>query len=382
MAEKADTETKKRYRHKRPPEAALPPLNFNRSPRYARILWHTYLHRYVSSTQLAALLHIDEISDIIKSKRYAGKNEPSLLISQVQRSIVKLWQHGFLEKRVTYVTTPSGSGAEPDVYILSDLGAAYVSQYLVGVFLDQLNIPKMPRKDKPHKGMPQNDAARLLHQVMTTDILVAAQLASALQPEYKIIHFCHDRVIQYNYLIESERLGVNPDGFIILEHVPTRKRLNIFLEIDRSTETSLRWKSKMMGYFRMPQSRKGIYDFLLNYYREVVCPEESGVRAGWIKNFIVLTVTQSKQRQDYILPVTQNSFSNGHGSPLFWFCESSEFNFIEKQQKISQKKTTYTQAILSPHLASQFIHKECLRVADKKGEGKRFSLEGIFQYVL
>lgn len=372
---------KKRFRHKRPPGDSLTPLNFARSPRYGRILWHTYTHRYMSTASIAALLHMDELAGTLKAKASGTTEGPSLMLKQTQNAIRKLWQHGFLEKRVTYITTPSGLGGEPDVYILSDTGKAYVAEHLVGLFVDELNAPTMPRRDKPHKGKPEHDGMRLLHETMVTDTLVALQLAAAVSPDYRVVHFEHDRVIHYKYPYEHGHFYINPDGLVILEHLPSGQRVNLFLEIDRSTESSQRWKAKLPGYYQLPKRADKVYTYFYDYYAEnraFLLQEGQAPKKGWLNQFIVLTVTQSPQRRQRLLQITQAAMDGGKGSGQFWFAVADSLAYTEKLERQSETGTAYAQRALAPAKAEAMLQAPILRKALASAAGQSFSLADLF----
>lgn len=376
------TAPQKRYRHKRPPTESLKALNLARSPRYSRLLWHAYTHRYVTTASLAALLHIDELAGVIKTKASGVTDGPSLMLKQTQNAIRRLWQHGFLEKRVTYITTPSGLGGEPDIYILSEQGKAYVAEYLAGAFVDELNVPQLPRRDKPHGGKPEKDGLRLQHETMITDTLVALQLAAATHPDYRLVHFEHDRVIHYSY--DQGKLFINPDGLVILEHVPSGKRVNIFLEIDRSTESSQRWKNKLLGYYRFPRGVSGVDDKVYPYFYEYYIQNRQQVLGGeqpkksWLNQFIVLTVTMSPQRRQRLLETTQEALEAGKGSGLFWFIVADSLAYTEKKVRESKTGTTYGQLVLSPSKAEGILQTPCLRKALASAAGSSFSFADLF----
>lgn len=105
-----------------------------------------------------------------------------------------------------------------------------------------------------------------------------------------------------------ERRRIVPDAFIVLEDAEYLHSL--FIEADRSTMSNDRFKKKLEGYWV--------------WWKSGGSQKKLGV-----KNFRVLTVTQSAQRRDNLRQVSVDASPGNGGSSMFWFACEKDYSVTD-----------------------------------------------------
>ena len=350
----SESSENKRHRYTRPPIEKRKGLSLSRSKTYQRILFHTHHLKFVTAPILAAMIYSDRQLDILPpaGKKYGDKSKaPSegKNIDTVQRQIRKLWQHGYLEKRVQIVKNYTHHDPEsenplytPDIYILGKLGRQYLAKEVFGVPYSEIKSPALPDLAAAHRGHPQGDYARLLHSRLISEVIAGFYLLASLNKErYEIVWSCHDREFDYEYMKQGKKRRLIPDGIIILKNKESGRMANFFLEIDRNTETMTKFSHKLRSYGELLRDQEtGIYDIFIPLYEKIASglePVDLDLKHG--NNFRVLTLTTGEKHRDFLAKSTNAHFNDsGAVRKGFWFGLLDTFTFHKREISKSNPK--------------------------------------------
>lgn len=319
---------KERHRYKRPPEELRAPLAFNRSPRYDRILYHVWQHRFVTTASLGLFLACDRLSGIELSKGNALKTPALVSLKQIQEAVNALWQNEYLEKWFVRDPLNPWNQTEQESLALTLKGATRIAQ-LHGLLLDEVKFPHLPDTGKAHKGAPSSALNTLQHQLLITETLGSLALACVLSDRYQLVCAVSDKMIE----LQSTK-KVCPDGFVVVKDTQTNLRHNFFFEIDRSTEKTTTFKQKVLNYYNLPQSQntagKEYYSCLPELYDRFHIHQGEAVKLPWMKNIRVLTVCRTDARAKNLAKLVRETVRDGTGSQMFYMTDIARLSPIHK----------------------------------------------------
>ena len=236
-----------------------------------QVVQAVYFHRFLRQDQLQTLLF------------------PSSWSAQYR--LVRLYQHGFLNR----VFTPVQFGSGRPVYCLDDRGADLIAADLG---LDRQAI-SWNRKHNRIGG------PFLEHTLAVNDVWIALQLASRRrscqietwldESELKRQHGRKDQRVPVRGADgRTRKVAVIADGYFVLHW--SGKRAHFFLEVDRATIANKRWMQKIRAY--------------IEYYRSGKYQARYQARS-----LRILTVTTGDKR----LANLKASTEKARGSNTFWF---------------------------------------------------------------
>ena len=242
-----------------------------------QIVLAIYEHRLLSAHQIEALF-FPSSSPQSHSRRTA-----------CQRRLQLLYHHGFLACLPQPVVL--GEGRVPFVYALDEAGA-YLVATLLGVDSGEVNW-----KPKHNQISTQfldhtlaiNDVRVVLQQLVRRGHLELGQWVDegALKSA--------ERQEAVPYMMQGARVVRKyPDGYFTL--VVNDRQAYFFLEVDRGTESNVRWQEKIKAYHEFRESGES-------------------QRHYSTRNFRVLTVTTSDQRLQNLKKATEKA----EGDHYFWF---------------------------------------------------------------
>jgi hypothetical protein len=201
-----------------------------------------------------------------------------------QRVLVRLYDHGFLERRFV----PVMAGRSPTFYVLDRRGADLLRAELGYDELTWYHSSKDLKADF------------LEHMLAINDVRVAfVRACEGLG--YPLITWLGETELKADYDHvrvpgNSRPVSVIPDGYFAID--TPRGRAHFFLEVDRGTMTVARFKTKVQAY--------------IAYYRSGKYEARFGA-----KGLRILTVTPSRARLDNLHSATAAA-SGGHRN-RFWF---------------------------------------------------------------
>lgn len=263
------------------------------TPRDLEIIRLVTKHRFLRSTQLAALI--------------SGSSQ------QLLRRLQLLFHHGYLERPRAQLNYYHRIGSQPVVYGLGRKGFA---------LLNQIN------GDAPANVNPYVQHLHLEHTLLTAEVMVALErscqahrLPLIRQEDLNPVPF------RWTVSLKGKRHGVIPDAVFALGDAGRGTQCTYFLEADRGT---------------MPVTRRGIDQTCV--YRKLLAYEATwhqGIhrtRFG-IQRFRVLTVTTSLARLKRIRQASKN-LKRGHGLFLFTDRESlSKSDFLSHEWQTAREET-------------------------------------------
>ena len=201
-----------------------------------------------------------------------------------QRVLVRLYDHGFLERRFV----PVLSGRSPTFYVLDRRGADLLRAELGYDELTWYHSSKDLKTDF------------LEHMLAINDVRIAV-VRACQRLGYPLVTWLGESELRTDYDHvrvpgQSRPVSVIPDGYFAID--TPRGRAHCFLELDRGTMTTARFRTKVEAY--------------IAYYRS------GGYQARFgAKGLRILTVTLSQARLDNLRRATA-SVGGGHAS-RFWF---------------------------------------------------------------
>lgn len=207
--------------------------------------------------------------------------------SAAQRRLALLYHHGYLERQFLLVQT--GFMSSPSVYLLDRRGEELLR---AEVGLDDVHW-------KSSHNQVSSDF--LEHALAINDFRIAVTLASR-RSEYELLEWRsesdlkqdYDRVTLPTTRGGSRSVAVVPDSYFAL--ATPHGKTHFFLELDRGTMTTKRFKTKIDAY--------------LAYYRSGGYERRYGARS-----LRVLTVTLGERRLESLKVVTEEA----GGTVWFWF---------------------------------------------------------------
>ena len=264
------------------------------TPRDSEILRQIAAHRFLRSSQIAALV--------------GGSAQ------QVLRRLQLLFHHGYLERPSAQIDYYHSGGSQEMVYGLASRGAGRLRRDL-----------DMPFSRMDWSGKNQR-AGRLFleHALMVSDIMVALELACRKSPGIRLLTDADiplppaakkSRAPFHWHLNLStrHRLGVIPDRVFGLEYVDLpedRNRAWFFLEADRGTMPVTRQNLDQSSFFRKMLAYEATWTQSIHR-----------TRIG-LNRFRVFTVTTSPERAQHLAEACAN-LERGHG--LFLFASLHDF---------------------------------------------------------
>ncbi len=251
-----------------------------------KILRQVYLYRLMTREQIEQLLFPPD----------KGQDHPTKT-SIVRRRLKLLYQHEYLER----IPAPIGPGlwAWRPVYRLAGKGAEIVAGEL-GVSPKKLAYWGKG-SDKDHR----SDEVSLLffeHALAINDVRIAVTLAAQAKG-FRVEQWFDDNLLKSQEMKDyvtvkgkkqSERVAIIPDAYFVLNL--GERRAHFFLELDRATMSSKRWKTRVLGYKAYTESGK---------YQERY--HTTSLR--------ILTVTTTAERLVNLKKTTEQA----GGSKVFWF---------------------------------------------------------------
>ena len=217
--------------------------------------------------------------------------------------LLRLYQHEYLDRH--FLPTFGGLASSPALYT--------IGKYGVGVLRKVSGMEPKEIRRRPSK--QQLSPLFLEHTLKINDIRVAVTLA-ARDNGYKLEQWLDDTTLKADYdrVIIEVKSGVRrevsliPDSYFVLQ-VP-QGRTCFFLEFDRGTMTTARFREKVQAYSTYVAS--GQYE-----------------RRYQTRSLRVLVVTTSRQRLHNLKRVTQEV----SGGQMFWF---AEFGSIDQGSVLSR----------------------------------------------
>lgn len=314
----ASTMVKERFKSflPSPEERKRQGIHFNK-PVYKKILWYLWKLKYCTVDHLVALLSAD---------KYAHDGSTGsitqLPFTTIQHNLLSLWENGFITKRVTTHKSRTRAGSDKDIWQLDERGASFIAES-EGLFMEQIQYPKLPNTSKPHSGEPTGEYDFLKHNLLITDTIVSLHVFCVLSKKYSLVYFEPDKARKYSFSHNESHYFIRPDGLVILEGVDSdgnSSRINFFLEIDRATETLSDYTKKVKSYYALKESSKNSSFF------EIIYQESLGnFQEQWLKQMRILTVTTSPKRASHMATSIYPLFNSGTGSKLFAFTSTDKF---------------------------------------------------------
>jgi hypothetical protein len=197
--------------------------------------------------------------------------------SAAQRVLVRLYDHGFLERRFI----PVYSGRSPTFYVLDRRGAELLRAERG---YDELNW---------HHSSKDLSSDFLEHTLAINDVRIAVTKA-AQQPGYALLEWRsesdlkadYDRVTLRTSTGRARAVSIVPDSYFVVQ--TPLGRAPFFLEVDRGTETITRFLTKVRAY--------------VAYYASGGYERRFGSRS-----LRILTVTTGAQRRDNLCQATASA---------------------------------------------------------------------------
>ena len=261
----------------------VPALSIQLTPRDTRLLRALAVHRFLRSSQLAAL---------------AGGSR-----QQVLRRLQRLFHHGFIERPRCQIDHYAEGGSRELVHGLAQRGRAHL------VSRDAFPEAFLPVDPGPVKRL------YLEHALMVSDVAVALELTGKLRHEHELMLPCRlaqrRRPFAWGVDVSPQlQVGLQPDKVFGLQRSENETPAVFFLEADRGT---------------MPVTRAGLQQS--SFFRKLLAYQATwtqGVhrhRFGF-QRFRVLTVTSSPERVRHLVEACQR-LERGHR--LFLFTDLGSF---------------------------------------------------------
>ncbi len=173
-------------------------------------------------------------------------------ITRINVRLRKLYDNGYLLRR--FVPTPKGSAKA--LYFLGPKGIGIVSKSL-GV--DPLIL------EKERENLSEGKDLFLNHQLCLNEFRMRFTLAIKDNPQIALERWLTEKDCSVEIPSERRNKTLRPDGYICFSI--QRRLYSFFLEVDCSTMSNGRIKSKVMAYLNY--ARSGLYkkDFGLEYFR-------------------------------------------------------------------------------------------------------------------
>jgi hypothetical protein len=205
--------------------------------------------------------------------------------SAAQRVLFRLYQHGFLDRRFL----PVVEGRSPMLYVLDRKG------------VDLLRTEYGYEHLQWHAGSKDLKTEFLAHTTALNTFRIAVTLAAKSQ-NYEIVQWLgendlkavYDRVSIQQPSRKVETVSLIPDSYFVLK--TPNGYAHFFVELDRGTMTSKRFRTKILAYLAFAQNGLAEKRYGTNRFR-------------------VLTVTESVRRGENLKAATEGV----EGRSRFWF---------------------------------------------------------------
>lgn len=288
------TPGKRKRRFQRQPEGYI-----QLTERDQAIIRAVYRYRFLRSTHILALF--DGGQGLLKR-------------------LADLYHHGYLDRPREQIEFYQNIGSKPMVYALGNKGAAFLTQF------DGVARGKIDWTAK-------NQSVQTLfleHTLLVSDVMVKVEVSCRRSGRIRLISAgeiiaqapeetrLRKKPLQWSvrclYAGETTELGVNPDavfGLHYLDKPEGRNRAYFFLEADRATMPIVRKELRQTSFFRK----------MIAYY--ATWKHDVHTQLYGIKNFRVLTVTSSPERQEHLIQANR-LLNDGKGLKMFLFSDEEQ----------------------------------------------------------
>lgn len=204
-----------------------------------------------------------------------------------QRRLVKLYDHGYLERR--FFPVVRNEGRSPTLYILDRKGADLL------------------KTERGYDGISwhhesKNLKTEFLHHTLAINDVMVTMTVACRERGWQLESWLTENEIKADYdwvhirtaTGRTQRVAVLPDSYFSI--VARQRRYPFFLELDRGTTALKRFKNKIRAY--------------LDYYRTGLYHQRYGNRS-----LRVLTVTLGEKRLANLKQATEET----NGEHWFWF---------------------------------------------------------------
>ncbi len=160
----------------------------------------------------------------------------------------KLYDHGYLSRRFL----PTLSGSPKALYLVGPMGT--------GLVHENLNVASsFPERET--KTLLATKDLFLTHQLLLNEVRINFTLAIRNSQQVRLERWSKDQILK----LPGSGKNLRPDGYFCLSC--RGKGYSFFLEVDCSTMSNARIRSKVMAY--LDYARSGLYEkeFGLNYFR-------------------------------------------------------------------------------------------------------------------
>jgi len=259
--------SQRRKKHQR----QIPPPSIRMTDRDAQVLEAVYHYRVMSQAHIHRLLFTDKNPNV------------------AQRRLFLLYHNGYLDRR--FLPRIGGIVTSPVLYLLDKLGSEYL--------IRQCGYDEIRWQSSDNKVGYEYLEHLLAINTFRVEVAVACR-----ESGYRLLTWQDDTTLKQDYdrvtvAGITKSVAVIPDGYFVI--VTPDGASPLFLELDRGTMTSKRYKQKIAAY--------------LAYARSDLCEKRFGTR-----KFRVLTVTESQQRAVNLKRATEGM----GGQRRFWFGVLSE----------------------------------------------------------
>lgn len=242
-----------------------------------------YTYRFLTTPQIDTLIFL--------------KGQPPRR-TQCRRRLQLLYHHGFLDR--IFPKVARGEGAKPIIYCLDERGAQLVAEDL------QIGRDEVDWRPK------DRDVGLLFleHTLRINDVRIAVTLA-AEREAFGLEQWIDEKALKSeemkDYVTISSpggrrrRVAVIPDGYFLLNL--GEKRAHFFIEVDRRTIPSKRWKNKILAY--LAYTAEGLYQ-----------------KRYQTRSLRILTVTTGEKRLRNLKTTTEAAGGQG----MFWFTTFEQAN--------------------------------------------------------
>lgn len=175
-------------------------------------------------------------------------------ITRINIRLKKLYDHGYLQRRFL----PTIMGKPQALYFLGPKGIINVA---INTGIEALSLEKDRRHIRDHKDLFLN------HQLFLNEVRIAFTLAIINHPQMSLERWIRDCLIEFP-TIEGGLASFRPDGCFLLSY--QARLYSFFIEVDCSTMTNGRLRSKANAYLNYARSGRSLQDFGFRYFRVLI----------------------------------------------------------------------------------------------------------------
>jgi len=177
-------------------------------------------------------------------------------ITRVNIRLKKLYDHGYLSR----LFLPTITGTPKTLYYLGPQGVPVVSYNLS---IDPLLL------ERERKHLQDRKVLFLNHQLFLNDVRIAFILAIKNNAQMTLERWIKERdcLIEFQHN-QGNLTALRPDGCLCLTY--QNKRYSFFVEVECSTMTNGRLKSKAKTYLAYARSGRSEQDFGFKYFRVLI----------------------------------------------------------------------------------------------------------------